>query len=102
MKEYFGGIFITIITIIAILAFIIMISLLFIVFGRESICTYTTEYEYVNMVGDVGTSNNCYEDYVVGASNTKGVTGLYCDIEGGIVQVTQYVLIKIEEVCLDE
>ena len=96
MKEYFGGVFI------AILVIIITSSLLLIAFGRESICTYTTEYEYVNMVGDIGTSNNCYEDYIAGRDNTKGVTGLYCDIEGGIVQVTQYVLIKIEKVCPDE
>lgn len=99
MKKYFGDIFIVII---AILGFIITFLVLSIAIGRESICTHTTEYEYVNMVGDVGTSNNCYEDYVVGTSNTKGVTGLYCDIEGGIVQVTQFVLIKVEEVCLDE
>lgn len=96
MKDFFVSVLITI------LAIIITLSLLSIALGRESICTHTTEYEYVNMVGDVGTSNNCYEDYVVGRNNSNGVTGLYCDIEGGIVQVTQYVLIKTEKVCLDE
>jgi hypothetical protein len=59
--------------------------------GCVKVCVTENIYEYIDMLGNKGTSNNCY----------KGVKrgGLYCDIQDGVIQVTQYTLLDKKEVC---
>lgn len=60
--------------------------------GCVSICISKNEYEYIDLFGNKGTSNNCYEVYRGGALN--------CELgEDSLIQVSQYKLISSNEVC---
>lgn len=70
---------------------IILIVVCFMMTGCASVCIVERTYEYTDTFGNKGVSNNCYK-----RSNSGG---LYCDIDGGVVQVVQYITIEENEVC---
>lgn len=60
--------------------------------GCVSICVSKNEYEYIDLFGNKGTSNDCYETYRGGA--------LFCELgKDSIIQVSQYKLISENESC---
>ena len=70
--------------------FLLVIPLL--LTGCVTMCTSENEYEYIDLFGNKGSSNNCYEGYHAGA--------LYCELgKDGLVQVSQYKLIKSDKTC---
>lgn len=71
---------------------ILLIVPILLITGCVSVYVSNNKYEYIDMFGNKGTSNNCYEGYRRG--------GLYCEIENdGIVQVSQYKLISSDKTC---
>lgn len=70
---------------------IILIVICLMMTGCVSVCVTESTYEYTDLSGNKGISDNCYK-----RSNSGG---LYCDIDGGVVQVVQYVTIEENEVC---
>ena len=69
------------------------ICLIFLV-GCQANCYHTTKYEYIDLLGNTGRTNHCY------TSSNRG--GLYCNIDGGKIQVTQYKKVVVERVCPNE
>lgn len=60
--------------------------------GCVRICIEENKYEYIDLFGNKGTSNNCYEVYRGGALN--------CELgEDSIIQVSQYKLTYSNEIC---
>ena len=89
MKEFFKNkSFITKLAIIVAL----ILSLLSLT-GCVNVCITENEYEYIDMFGNSGTSDNCYYGgYRAG--------GLYCGTEeDNMIQVSQFKLIESKSVC---
>lgn len=76
--------------IIKIVAFILI---LFGLTGCVNVCTVENKYEYIDMLGNSGISDNCYYGgYRAG--------GLYCELEeDSMVQVSKYKLVESKEIC---
>ena len=71
---------------------IILMLIPLIATGCVSICVTKSKYEYTDLFGNKGTSNNCYE-------NSRGGS-LTCENgEDSKIQVAEYKLISEEETC---
>ena len=71
---------------------IILLVIPLLLTGCATICLTENKYEYIDLFGNKGTSNNCYEVYRGGALN--------CEIgEDSLIQVSQYKLVESKSLC---
>ena len=71
---------------------IILILAIILLTGCVTVCVTESKYEYIDLFGNKGISNNCYEVYNGGALN--------CELgEDSIIQVSQYELVESKSVC---
>ncbi len=72
---------------------IILLAIPLLLTGCVTVCVDENKYEYIDMLGNSGTSDNCYYGgYRAG--------GLYCELEeDSMVQVSQFELVESKSVC---